>query len=58
MACVSGREMCLSQSQPLDHRNTFDLFRNRDRKLGGGEVCETEKQRDGDRVSQHNVSIT
>lgn len=34
MAGFSGSEMCLSQSQPLDQINTFDLLRKR--KRGGG----------------------
>lgn len=45
MAGFSGREMCLSQSQPLDHINTFNLLRERERRgVGGGKIG---KVRDG-----------
>lgn len=48
MAGFSGREMCLSQSQPLDHINTFDLVGERE-KLWAGVDWETGKGRDGNR---------
>lgn len=38
MAALSGRETCLSQSQPLDHINTFNWLRKRAKRGSWAEV--------------------
>lgn len=64
MAGFSGREMCLSQSQPLDHINTFDLAEEEGgRGWGGGETGKNEGWSEDKAVvggrnvqNQHNIS--